>query len=308
MEPTTDNKDHKSYTPQKNSGRKVPMYLVATVITLGVVSILLGILLYRMTQERNTANEDLQYTEAEKSKLETQLNGLIVEYDSLKTQNDTLNQQIEIEQDKIRRLLGVNASNVVKIKMYKRELETLRQVMRSYIVQIDSLNTKNRELTEENIKVHTKLSSLSSENEQLQKHNTELSSTVKIAQKLSAKNILAEGLNKNSKPKDKANKVEKIRVCFTVRENPVADVGKKMVYLRIVRSSDDVVLASPDAGTFEFNGKTLAYSANRELEYEKADIDMCIYWDATEELKPDTYFVTLYSEGYEIGSSTFVLK
>lgn len=308
MEPTTDNKNQKSYTPQYRPERRVPMYLIATVITLVVVSILLGVLLYKMTQERNTAKEDLQYTEAVKTKLEGQLKGLIVEYDSLKTSNDTLNQQIEIEQDKIRRLLGINASNVVKIKMYQRELQTLRQVMRSYIVQIDSLNTKNRQLAEENKQVHTQISALSSKNEELQQHNMELSSTVKIAQKLSAKDIVAEGLNRNSKPKDKASKIEKIRVCFTVRENPVAEAGNKMIFLRLVRSSDEVVLASPDAGSFDFNGKTMAYSAKRELEYEKADIDMCMYWDATEKLKPDTYFVTLYSEGYEIGNSTFVLK
>ena len=308
MEPTSDNKDQKSYNPQYSREKKVPMYLIATVITLAVVSVLLGVLLYKMTQERNTAKEDLQYTEAEKTKLEGQLKGLIVEYDSLKTSNDTLNQQIEIEQDKIKKLLSYNASNVVKIKMYKRELETLRQVMRSYIVQIDSLNTKNRQLTEENQQVHTQISALSSKNQELQQNNMELSSTVKIAQKLSAKDIVAEGLNRNSKPKDRASKVEKVRVCFTVRENPVAEAGNKMIFLRIVRSSDEVVLASQDAGSFDFNGKTMAYSAKRELEYEKADIDMCIFWDVSEELKPDTYFVTLYSEGYEIGNTTFVLK
>ena len=68
-------------------------------------------------------------------------------------QTDSLTDQLGAEQDKIRQLLKRDASNATKIRMYQRELETLRKVMRSYIVQIDSLNTRNQELTAENIQV-----------------------------------------------------------------------------------------------------------------------------------------------------------
>ena len=80
-----------------------------------------------------------------------------------------------------------------------------------------------------------------------------------------------------------------------------------MIPLQIVRP-DDVILSSPEAGTFEFEGESLVYSAKRDLEYENVDIDMCIFWDATEELIPGTYFVSLFAEGYDIGSGSFVLK
>jgi hypothetical protein len=302
MEPKTNSPSPRP--PYEEPKKKVPMYLVALVITLAVVSILLAIKLYTDTRAHN---ENMQFVESEKGKLEGELNGMIVEYDSLKQQNDSLSGQLTAQQDKIRQLLKLNASSATKIKMYERELGTLRSVMRSYIVQIDSLNTRNRELTEENIQVRQNLNKVTTDYETVSKQKEELASTVKIAQKLDAKDILAEGLNKNSKPTEKIRKITKIRVCFTIRQNTIATAGKKMIYLRLTRP-DEVVLSSPEAGTFEYNGNSLVYSSNRELEYENADIDMCIYWDATEELIPGTYFVNLYSEGYEIGASSFVLK
>ncbi len=280
------------------------MYLIALVITLAVVSILLAIKLYTDTRAHS---ENMQFVETEKGKLEAELNELIIEYDSLKSKNDSLSGQLTAEQDKIRQLLKADASNATKIKMYQRELETLRKVMRSYIVQIDSLNTRNRELTEENIQVRKNLQKVSTDLETVTKEKDELSSTVKIAQKLDAKEIVIEGLNKNSKPTERVKRVAKIRVCFTLRQNNIAIAGKKMIYLRITRP-DEVVLSSPEAGTFEFGGQSLVYSSKREVEYENVDIDMCIYWDATEELIEGTYFINLYSEGYEIGTSSFVLK
>jgi predicted nuclease with TOPRIM domain len=290
--------------PYEEPKKKVPMYLIALVITLTVVSILLAIKLYSDTRSHN---ENMQFVEAEKGKLEGELNGLIVEYDSLKGENDSLASQLTAEQDKIRELLKRDASSTTKIKMYQRELETLRKVMRSYIVQIDSLNTRNRELTEENVQVRQELNQVTTDYETVSKQKEELSQTVKIAQKLDAKNIFAEGMNKNSKPSDKIKKIAKIRVCYTIRENNIAIAGKKMIYMRISRP-DDVVLSSPEAGTFDYDGQSLVYSSKRELEYENVDIDMCIYWDVTEELIPGTYFVNLYSEGYEIGTSSFVIK
>ncbi len=302
MEPKSNTS--KPTMPPPPPEKKVPMYLIAVVITLAVIALLLGIKLYTDNVKHN---ENLQYVEGERAKLERELNDLIVVYDTLKTQNDSLVQQLEAEQDRIRTLLKRQASSTTKIKMYQRELETLRKVMKSYIVQIDSLNTRNRELTEENVQVRQELQKKSTEYEELSIKTHELSETVRFAQKLITTNIIAEGLNSNSKPKNRISKIEKIRVCFTIRENAVAEAGNKTIYLRISRP-DEVVLSSPDAGIVDFDDQSIAYSAKRDLDYANEDIDLCIFWDATEELIPGTYFISLYAEGYEIGSASMALK
>lgn len=304
MEPTNNTK---SYSPYSKPQQKVPMFLVVILITLSVLAIVLGIVLYQKSQALTLSEEDRAFVEEQRSSLEGELTELIVGYNSLKTENDSINERLVIEQDKIRRLLKVNASNAEKIRMYEKELGTLRQVMRSYIIQIDSLNTRNRELTEENIAVKTELREKEVQYQELSETKELLTKKVAEAQKLSAKGILVEELNSRSKPKNDVDKIAKIRVCFTIRENTVAEPGKKMIYLRIQRP-DEVVLSSSDAGMFEYQKQSVVYTAKRELEYDNLDIDMCIYWDKSEELMAGTYKITLYAEGYEIGTGSIELK
>jgi hypothetical protein len=300
---TKDTSTNKSYI--ENEPRKRSTTVLMIVIALLTIAItVLGIILY---QNSRKYIEEKQLIVEEKMDLERQLNEMIIEYDDLKTENDSINSLLVTEQDKIKRLLRIDASNAQKIKMYKQELETLRKVMRSYIVQIDSLNTRNRELTAENIQVRTQLARAEEDKSTLTREKEDLSSQVAIASVLSAKNLVAEGLNKRSKPNNKANKVEKIRACFTIRENAIAKPGNKMIYIRILRP-DDVVLTAGGSTMIEVNGEQLVYTAYRELEYENQDIDICIYWDKTEELISGTYTLNLYCEEAEIGSTTFDLK
>jgi len=294
----------KTPTTGTENRKRVPMYLIFLVVTLSVVAILLGIKLY---VDSRAHKENMVFVEGEKQKLEKELNQLIVEYDSLKTDNDTLAGQLTAEQERIRDLLKRQASSTTKIKMYEKELETLRKVMRSYIVQIDSLNTRNQQLTAENVTVREELSKVTTNYEEVTKQKEELTSTVKIAQQMRTGNVTVVGL-KGDRETSKAKKVEKIRVCFTLRENAVAQAGTKTIFVRITRP-DNFVLSSPEAGMFELNGEQTVYSAKRDIDYENTDLEACIYWDATEELIPGTYLIGLYTEGYEItGSEPLELK
>jgi Tfp pilus assembly protein PilN len=300
---TKETKDPKYGSP--NQGTR--LVLIIVIAALAVLIVVMGIFLYKFSSDLKKTEEANMLLKEQKVELEAKLNGLIVEYDSLMTTNDSINELLAVEQEKIRRLLKYRASDATKIKMYTKELETLRSVMRSYIVQIDSLNMRNQELTAENIQVRTRLREVETDRDELSKQTELLSSQVQLASVLTAKNIVVSPLNKKSKIKDKVSKVEKIKVCFTIRENSVAEPGPRNVYLRIIRP-DDVVLASDADNLFEYNGEMIIYSAVRELEYENKDIDMCIYWDNAETLIPGIYTVILYAEGYEIGYTTFALK
>ncbi|MFO7658507.1 MAG: hypothetical protein R6W78_15725 [Bacteroidales bacterium] len=300
---TTNNPSNKSYI-QHEPKKKTTTILMILIGLLTVAITVIGIMYYNNNKE---LTEEKQLIVEEKMDLERQLNEMIIEYDDLKTQNDSINTLLDSEQDKIKRLLKIDASNAQKIKLYKQELETLRKVMRSYVVQIDSLNTKNRELTEENIQVRTELAKVEEDRSQLTQEKETLSSQVAKASLLSAKNIIAEGLNSRSKPNTRGSKIEKVRVCFTVRENSIAKPGKKIIYLRLVRP-DEVVLTAGGSTMIEVNGGQIVYTSYRELEYENKDIEMCIFWDKTEELIAGTYNVFLYAEGSEIGNTTFDLK
>jgi hypothetical protein len=294
-------------TYQKQPDKKPSVALIVLVIVLSIAVIILGYKYYTESKHLNQTTEEKVILEDVKSDLEKQLRDMIVEYDSLKTNNDSVNGLIVVQQDKIKNLLRMQASDIEKIRKYKDEMETLRKVMRGYIVQIDSLNTRNRVLTEENVQVKEKLSTAETQNQSLSKEKEILNTRVELAKVLSAKNIVVDPQNKSGKNNMKVNKVTKIKVCFTIRENSVAEAGTKDVFLRIIRP-DEVVLPAGNGETFEFKGEQVIYSAKRQLEYENKDIDMCIFWDKNADLIPGAYTVVLYAEGYEVGSATFTLK
>jgi Tfp pilus assembly protein PilO len=294
-------------TYQKQPEKKPSTALVVLVILLAIAVIFLGYKYYKESHKLGQTSEEKAILENVKSDLEKQLRDMIVEYDSLKTTNDSVNGLLNGEKDKIKNLLRMQATDVEKIRKYQGELETLRKVMRSYIVQIDSLNTRNRDLTSENIQVKEKLSSAETQNVELSKEKEFLNNQVQLAKVLSAKNIVASPLNKSDKANTKVSKVAKVKVCFTVRENAVAEAGTKDIYLRIIRP-DEVVLPAGSGETFDFNGEKVIFSAKRQLEYENKDIDMCLFWDKNADLIAGNYTIVLYAENYEIGSATFTLK
>jgi hypothetical protein len=294
-------------TYQKQPEKKPSTALVVLVIILSVAVLFLGYKYFTKSTQLGQTTEEKAILEDVKSDLEKQLRDMIVEYDSLKTSDDSVNTLLNSEQDKIKNLLRMNATDAEKIRKYQGELETLRKVMRSYIVQIDSLNTRNRELTAENIQVKEQLTSVETQNVELSQQTEMLSTQVQLAKVLSAKNIAVTPQNKADRENFKINKVTKVKVCFTVRENSVAEAGTKDIYIRIIRP-DEIVLPSGSGETFMFNEEQVIYSAKRQLEYEKKDIDMCIFWDKNADLIAGNYTVILYAENYEIGSATFTLK
>jgi len=296
-----------SNTYQKQPDKKPSTGLIVLVIVLALAVIVLGYKYYKESQRLGQTTEEKAVLEDVKSDLEKQLRDMIVEYDSLKTNNDSVNVLLSKEQDKIKNLLRMQSSDAEKIRKYREELETLRKVMRSYIVQIDSLNQHNRALTEENIQFKMKLTTVETEKQELSKEKEILNTQVQLARVLSAKNITVEPQNRGEKPSSKANKITKIKVCFTIRENSVAAAGTKDIYLRIVRP-DEVVLPSGTGETFDIKGEQVIFSAKRQLEYENKDIDMCIFWDKNADLIPGNYTIVLFAEGFEVGSSTFTLK
>jgi uncharacterized protein with PIN domain len=242
----------------------------------------------------------------EKDSLANELRLMIRGYDTLKTNNDTLNAQIVREKNKIIKLLAVNASNIQLIKRYRTEISTMREIMKSYIVQIDSLNTRNKLLIAENSEIRQQITRVRNTNTELEKVKEELNTKVEIASVIQAKDIVAAPLNKKRKETARISLLENLRVCFTLRENPIAAAGQKEVFMRVLRPDSLVIATSPD-NIFDYKEKKLIYSANRTADYMNQDIEICIYLENTGDFVPGNYSVELYLEENIIGRTTFLL-
>lgn len=291
-----------------NSTKGLKTILVILVV---VLVILIGLYLSKMSQYSNLreSSKNIQnYLQAEKDTLTSELVRIRDGYKMLETNNDSMNLKLEIQKAKIEQLLRLRADNLYVIQKYKNEIGTLREVLKSYVIQVDSLLRIKGELQAENKEVKYKLVQSEESNKQLQDEKSKLTSKVEQAAALIAKNVTVVGLNKKGKEKNDIDKIEKLKTCFTIRENSVTEPGPRFIYMRIIRP-DEVVLTSSAENLFTLKEEKVVYSAKREVNYQNVDIDMCIYYDCTtEELIPGTYKVNLYSEGYQTGESSFTLE
>ena len=182
----------------------------------------------------------------------------------------------------------------------------MRDIMKSYIVQIDSLNSRNQVLVAENTEIKQQMQLVRSANTELSKAREQLSDKVEIASVIQAKDIVAVALNKNRKETPRVGLMNNIRVCFTLRENPIAAAGEKEVFMRIIRPDALVITTSPN-NLFTYNKSQLIYSANRTVDYINQDIEMCIFMENTGDFIIGTYNVELYLDNNIIGTTTFML-
>jgi len=281
----------------------VPVGLIAVTIILSGILIFLVIMYFDQKNKMIEIEAELTH---EKDSLANELRILAYSFDTLKTNNDTLNAKLENEKQKIVQLLSINASNVQLIKKYRNEISTMREIMKSYIVQIDSLNTRNKILVSENVQFREEIKKVQDSNVELSKVKEELSTKVEKASVIQAKNIIISPLNKKRKETKRINLLNKLRVCFTLRENAIAEAGSKRVYMRVIRPDSLVITNSPD-NVFSYKERLLIFSANRTADYMNQDIEMCIYLDNTGDFIIGNYTVELYLEDNIIGKTNFML-
>lgn len=287
---------------------------VIFVIIIIVQAAVIGWLLYDRNEQKKEITsyiEQIESTEYQKDSLTVELKELWAEYEYLKNNNDSLQTELTAEQKKIKELIdeikytrGVSSK---KIQEYKNQIETLQNIMRHYIVQLDSLNQLNENLTAENRRIKTDYRKTQSEKKELEEENDSLSTRVQQAARLKTLDIKAKTLNRRERRIRKADKVRFIEVCFTLDENLVAQAGYKKIYMRISRP-DGLILAKSRDNVFTYNNDNLLYSAKKNVKYIGEKLPVCMYWKNDELLIEGIYEVTVYADGFKIGATTFELR
>ena len=281
---------------------------------LGLLVVVLAVAVYMLLDTRKNLNlvstdlaEKTEFFRVEKDSLEGELRNIYFRYDTLETNSLELQVEMQQQKEKIEKLISIQADDAYKIRMYRKEMETLRTVLRSYIVQIDSLNMQNQELLAENKQLRNTELRLSTEKKQLEEDKTQLEEIKDLATMLQASQIDMVMLNKRDKESDRIRTAVKVRVDFVLRANNVALMGEKKIFLRIIRP-DQVVLGSPELEVIDFNEDQIPASASRVINYENEDLPVSIFWANDGEIVPGEHTVELYSGGKLIGMSSFVLK
>ena len=290
--------------------KKVLIPIIASAVLLIGALAFLGI---RLSQANKANEEMVQLFELEKEEMENEYSTFATQYDEMQilVSNDSLVAQLEREKLRTQQLLeelrATKASNAAEITRLKKELQTVRTVMRSYVVQIDSLNQANAKLAKENKRVRTQYAEATKKVEKLQEETKNLSDKVTLAAQLDATNIRIEPRNKRGKETNSVKSVIKFVVDFTIVKNITAPTGERTIYVRIAKP-DGSVLTKGSGHTFSYENTKLEYSIKKVIEYTGEEQAVTVYWDVEEFLSPGEYTVYLFSDGVMIGERSFVME
>ena len=295
--------DEYGYEDQQAVDNKAVRGYRIVIIILAVILVALSVVYFNMHRQQQS---EYALLEEDRTKIKGDLDSLIVSFDDLKIQNDSIASSLEEANKIMEQLKNERRLNYAKIRQYQKEVGTLRTVMQGYIRQIDSLNTINKKLTKENISYKKEISSAQLRAEMAEERAEELNNKVRVGSVIRARSIGIEMLNAKKKPVTRVKNAGALRVNFVLGGNELAEPGQKTVYLCIT-SPDGYVLSSPDAASFTFETEQKIYSAKRDLDYQNDDLGASIYYTGSG-FTAGTYHVELYCDGRLIGQTDVALK
>ncbi|MBQ6203291.1 MAG: hypothetical protein IJK46_04280 [Prevotella sp.] len=268
--------------------------------------------LYKQLNDQKQENAAMQeLAELDKKEMENEYEQFARQYSEMKTQinNDSIVAQLTKEQLRTQELLKelqqVKATDAAEITRLKKELATCRAVIRSYVLEIDSLNRLNKNLQAENMMVKGQLEESTKQIDSLNANNEDLSQKVAIASQLDVVNMQMMLLDKRGKETNRIKKAKNLQVDFSLAKNVTAKNGVRQIYVRITTPSGTVL---SQGGTFTYENRTLEYSMRKQIEYSGKETSVSTYWDVKEFLSDGTYQVSIFSEGSLIGSRSFSFK
>lgn len=304
----SDTEDAKrKFSPEKTDKNRRNNLIV---IFLSVVLVIVIILFF---VQRNEHSKIITSLNSEKESLQTELNDIMQSYDALKTDNDTLNNELFVARTRVKDLMleigQIKKASYDQISRYQSEVGSLRKIMRNYIVQVDSLNRRNQQLLVENEQVKQNYMEIESKNKALQEEKNQLSQRVERASQLEALNLTVAGINKKGSEISNREKAEKLIISFTLSKNVTAKRGNKNIYVRILRP-DQILLTKSNKDLFQFEDLKIPFSVMREVTYEGNELPVNIFWDNLGEdpFIPGVYTIDVFADGSNIGTTSFSFK
>ena len=276
-----------------------------------VILALLGGLAYLFMnlQEQKQVNEDMkELARLDKQEMENEYERFALQYSEMKTKinNDSIIEQLTQEQMRTQQLLEelkkTKAEDAREITRLKKELATVRAVLRDYVMQIDSLNRQNERLKAENTQVKEQLAERNTQIAGLSNEKASLSEKVAIAAQLDATNIQLLALKKNNKEIKKIKDCVSMQTSFTITRNVTASNGTRTVYVRIQNPGGNTLNGG---GTFTYENRNLQYTMKKNIEYTGEETSLTLFWQVTQALEAGDYRVSIFVDGNMIGSKTF---
>lgn len=286
-----------------------------TIITIAAVIVaILGIAVIYFVRKANQKDAEMaeivEQMNFEKQQVEKEYSNLNQEFSGYTSniKNDSLVKLLENQKTKVQQLLEelrvTKSTNARRIAQLKQELATVRMVMIQYVNQIDSLNSANKMLRNENVEVHKKYQAATETVQQLSKDKESLNQVVSRASIMEVTNFSMTPLNSKGKKTGWFTQTANLQFSYTISKNVTAQPGDKTIFLRITRPDGDVLTKSPN-NVFTFENKEIAYSATKNFEFTGDAKNDVIFWKIGEILPKGMYRAEFFIDGNRVGSFSF---
>lgn len=285
--------------------------IVSALLLIGIIVV--SVFLFRSERESETIMQEKQEMEElvalEKEEMMNDLTRAQTEYQELivKINNDSLKFKLEREQMRTQALIEelerTKATNYAEITRLKKELKTLREVLKDYTRQIAELSSENETLKQENSAVKEKYKKAAKQIDNLANEKEILSEKVSLASQLDATDVTITMLRKNGRDTEKIKRAKQIKVSFTIAKNITSTTGNKTVYVRILQP-DLESLKKNDSNIFTYENRSISYSMKKEFEYTGEEITLDTYWNIEETLQEGEYQAFIFVDGNMIGKGS----
>ncbi len=287
---------------KKNKGLKNVTWILV------VIALALAAALGYLLNQKNTLVKELEVEKADLTEqmvaLQSDFAALNSDYESINHQLDTSREQVALLIDKLKK---TEATNRVKIRQYEKELGTLRSIMKSYVVQIDSLNTLNKKLTADAAAARREAAESKRAAEELTQRVDALTGQVAAGSVIKGRGLTLVAYNGSDRVTDRSSRVRYMVANLSLVENELAERGPVRVYIR-VKDPDGILLLNSSSTAFTFGGESLQCSASREVDYEGSEVDLTIYLKDTGDFVKGIYTVEAYTAKSLLGKAELMLR
>lgn len=294
---------------QQSSTKKYKIIIAV----LSAIIVVLAVMLITVKTRVNTFIIEKEKAISERQIMQKELDSLLKEHDLIKEEYGVMtldlakkDSMIQSQAAEIQKLIESNAGK----HQIQKKLDYLRGITQDYVTQIDKLLKENENLRTEIKGMEENIKDAQNKNQSLEKDKDALKEQLNSAAVLTAYSISATGIRikqggKKEEIEDKAKRVEKIKITFTLGKNPLVEPGMKTVYIRIARP-DNAILHEGNA--FEYNGSQIMYSLKESVYYKNSPIGISMYYEKTDRIVPGTYHISIFIDGKEIGQTQLTLK
>ncbi|NRR92847.1 chromosome partitioning protein ParA [Winogradskyella undariae] len=283
-------------------------------VGLGILLVLFLVTAFYTSTLYSEKQENEKVLMSEKKQVMDELSNMAKDYEEAIAESDIKNQDLIAAKERIQGLmdsLKVSQNSVGSLWSYKKKFMALQEEMDILLTENDRLKGENQYLASSLDSTQVQLAERTMFTDSLLVQNTQLTTVVEDAAALQTVGLIGMGViernNGKQIPTERARRSDKIKLCFTVAKNMLAEAGDKELYLQIIDPNNNVLGSNEQ---IQFEDQVLNYSLISRFNYENRNLNICEYISELEDSKfaEGRYIVNVFSDKGMISTSEFELK